>query len=243
MGSLCSKLFHDEPFPTNAGILQVVRLQERTTAGHGPSKIPHIPKRPTYPSRDAMGRIVIEDGMYRLRAGWPPAHVAVCSTPFKADFMFSMLLWKTDDINMYMKKHKMLAFCVIGSHNVMILRHTDYEKICEKYPKYYSDTPAATAVARLAAHPNASPNCLTEAQFNEVNMRLCSAYREFGVGALVMKEGKFYYHIIVPNEKEYANHKAMYDESEMALRMADDVRHAGSKRTRSGKKFDSCSNN
>ena len=242
MGSSSSKLFHNEPFPTNAGILQVVRIQERTTAGYGPSKLPHVPKRPTYPGRDAMGRIVIEDGMNRLRAGWPPSHVAVYSIP-QADFMFSILLRKTDQLNMYMKKYKMLAFCVIDSHSVLILRHTDYEKICEKYPKYYSDTPTATAVARLAAHPNASPNCLTEAQFNEVNMRLCNAYREFGVGALVMKEGKFYYHIIVPNEKEYANHKAMYDESEMALRMADDVRHAGSKRTRSGKKFDSCSNN
>lgn len=243
MSSHSSKLFHDEPFPTNAGILQVVRLQERTTAGYGPSKIPHIPKRPTFPGRDAMGRIVIEDGMNRLRAGRQPSHIAVCSTSLEADIILSMLLYSTNHLNMYMKKHKMLAFCVIGSHKVMILRDINYDKICKKYPKYYSDTPVATAVARLAAGPNANPNCLTEAQFNEVNMRLCNAYRAFGVGALVMKEGKFFYHIIVPNEKEYANHKAMYDESEMALRMADDVRHAGSKRTRSGKKFDSCSNN
>jgi hypothetical protein len=242
MGSYCSKLFYDEPFPTNAGVLQIVRLQERTTAGYGPSKIPHVSKRPTYPDRDAMGRIVIEDGMNRLRAGWPPLHVAVCSTPFKADFMFSTLLYQTDKLNIYMKKHKMLAFCIIGSHNVMILRDIEYDKICKKYPKYSGQTPT-TAVAKLAAGSNAGPNCLNEAQFKEVNMRLCNAYREFGVGALVMKEGKFYYHVIVPNEKEYFNHKAMYDESERALKMADDVRHAGSKRTRSGKKFDSGYNN
>jgi hypothetical protein len=189
-----------------------------------------------------MGRIVIEDGMNRLRAAWPLGHIAVCSTPLKSDLMFSMLLYNTEHLNAYMKKYKMLAFCVIGSHNVMILRNIDYKKVCEKYPKYSCDTPASV-VAHLAAGPNASPNRLTEAQFDEVNMRLGNAYREFGVGALVMKEGKFFYHVIVPNEKEYANHKAMYDESEMALRMADDVRHAGSKRTRSGKKFDSCYNN
>jgi hypothetical protein len=189
-----------------------------------------------------MGRIIIEDGMNRLRAGWPPSHVAVCSTPFKADFIFSMLLYQTDKLNIYMKKHKMLAFCIIGSHNVMILRDIDYDKICKKYPKYSGQTPT-TAVAKLAADSNSGPNCLNEAQFNEVNMRLCNAYREFGVGALVMKEGKFFYHVIVPNEKEYFNHKAMYDESENALRMADDVCHASSKRTRSGKKFDSGYNN
>lgn len=232
MGSSSSKLFHNEPFPTNAGILQVVRLHERPTAGYGPSKMPHVSKRPTHPGRDAMGRIVIEDGLGRLRAGWPQSHAAVCSFPISADFFLTSLLWDTDHLNTYMKKNKMLAFCVISSHEAVMLIDIAYEKVCEKQTK------AAVGFTAAIANLDANPNRLSEMQLQEVVMRLCNAYREFGVGALVMKEGKFFYRIIVPNVTEYTNHKAMYDERESKLRNAENARHVSTKRTRSGKNFD-----
>jgi len=245
MGSLSSKLFHDKPFPDNAGALHVMRPQERTTAAYGPSKMPHVQRRKTFPSRDAMGRIIIEDGMNRLYAGWPPSHVGIFITPMRADFIFSTLLYNTEDLNTYMKKHNMLAFCLISSHEVLMLIDIPYEKACEKQAnlvatgKKHAEHEGIKAMAHNLA---TGPNRLTETQLQKVVVRLCNAYREFGVGALIMHEDKFSYYVMVPNEKDYAIHKTMYDKSEMELRKNDNIRYTSSKRTRSGKQFDKYNN-
>jgi hypothetical protein len=234
MGSFFSTLFVDKPFPANAGAVQVNRLMARTTPAHGPSKMPHVMKSPSFPPRDAMGRTVVEDGTGRLRAGCAPGHVCLLRTPVSADFLFSMLQWNTQQLNKYMKERKMLAFCVVGSHDVLMLRDIAYEKACVQVAHAVDQDGTADMVASLTA----GPNRLSEAQFREVYMRLCASYKQYGVGALIMKEHGWAYDVMVPNEQEYEDNKALYDAREAALRITNDIRHAGSKRTRSGKKFD-----
>jgi hypothetical protein len=184
-----------------------------------------------------MGRIVIEDGIGRLRAGWLPFHVVLVRHFISADFSFSMLLRDTYKLNVFMKKYKMIAFCVISFHEVLMLCEGEYEKVCKKNPKYKSVNHTVDTT-ELSARLNAGPNRLNGAQLHEVISRMGYAYRKYGVGALVMHEDKFSYRIIVPNRTEYTNHKAAYDDSEKTLRIAYDINHIGSKRTRSGKKFD-----
>jgi hypothetical protein len=243
MGSDYSTLFHNKPFPVNTGDLQIVHLQERTTPAYGQSKIPHVEKYPSYP-RDAMGRIVIEDGIDRLHAGWLPLHVVVMRHFISAEIFFSILLRDTYKLNVFMKKYKMIAFCVISFHEVLVLCVGDYEKICKKNPKYKSPNHAIETTeyngieTALSARLDAGPNRLNGAQLHEVIMRMGYAYRKYGVGALVMHEDKFSYRIIVPNRTEYTNHKAAYDDKERTLRIGYDINHTSSKRTRSGKKFD-----
>jgi hypothetical protein len=180
-----------------------------------------------------MGRIVVEDGAGRLRVHWPDSHAGVCTSGVSADFLFSILLCNTDKLNDCMRKQKMLGFCIIDKNKVVMLYNVPYEKACNKNPELPADIQGAAATL-----PD-SENRLSEAQLQEVVGRLISAYIEYGVGALVLDgENGFFYQVMVPNEKDYANHKAAYDADEMMLRAAAAERHAGSKRTRSGKKFD-----
>lgn len=232
MGSDTSTLFHNKPFPVNSGDLQVVRTHERFTPAYGKSKIPHVQKYPKYP-RDAMGRIVIEDGLGRLLTSRPPCYVALLRPLMDAELFFSTIFLYTDKLNAFMKQTKMVALCVISSYEVIMLCDGNFNKACKNKKIANVDQNTASLATRL----NADPNRLNEAQLSEVIIRMRYAYRKYGVGALVMHENKFSYRIIVPNKTEYANHKAMYDNSERTIRIAYDINHIGTKRTRSGKKF------
>lgn len=242
MGCGYTKLFYNKPFPVSAGDLNIY-TQKRSKPAYGQSKIPHVSKVPT--CYDAMGRIVIEDGINRFRNRYPPMHIIVIDTFIPADFKFSMLLHDTDELNFVMKKYNMLAFCIISHSKVMMLCNGDYNKICEKKKntKYvikntkYADQYLSYEKTLVDKWLDIS-NCITAEQLNEIITRMSYAYRKYGVGALVMNEDKFSYHIIVPNETEYAKHKDTYDKRERDLKINYDVSHANSKRTRSGKNFD-----
>lgn len=232
MGNSLATLFHNTPFPANTGATQVVRKISRTTPAYGPSKMPHVQTPPTYPSRDAVGRTVVEDGTGRLRAGWPDTHAGVNSTKMNADFMFSMMLYRTEQLNDFIKNNKSLAFCIIDASVVVILYNVPHQKACAKNPG------ERNALKVVVENLPPSENRLSESQLQEVVMRLKHAYLDYGVGALIMEQDKFVYHVMVPNEKEYTLHKEAYDAREAALRVVSAARHAASKRTRSGKKFD-----
>jgi hypothetical protein len=179
-----------------------------------------------------MGRTVVEDGDGRLRAGWPKTHAGICSVAISADFMLSIMLYRTEKLNDFMKKQKMLAFCIIDESVVVILYNIPYVKVCEKYPDKCTD------LKQVSENLPLNENRLSEAQLQEVVRRLMHAYLEYGVGALIMEENNFSYQIMVPNTKEYLLHQEEYDAREQAVRVACDIRHAGSKRTRSGAGFD-----
>jgi hypothetical protein len=232
MGNSLATLFHNTPFPANTGATQVVRKISRTPPAYGPSKMPHKQTPKKNPPRDAMGRTVVEDGTGRLRAGWPQTHAGVCSVGMNADFLFSIMLYRTEKLNDFIKKQKSLAFCIIDAHMVVILYNVPYQEVCEKKPDKCND------LKGVAENLPPSENRLSESQLQEVVMRLKHAYLDYGVGALIMEEDKFVYQVMVPNEKEYTLHKEEYDAREAALKAACETRHAGSKRTRSGKKFD-----
>jgi hypothetical protein len=238
METLFPTLFRNKPFPANAGPVEVVRLMQRTTPAYGPSKMPHKMKRPTPPARDALGRTLVEDGTGRLRAGWPPSYVGVSRMPFFADVLCSIMLWKTDKLNEFMKKRKMLAFCVISPHEVVMLKDVAFEKACAKLAQSAGQTiEEYDGTDTLVASLFPGPHRINKAQFLEIVGRLVASYREYGVGALVLHEDKFVYHVMVPNEQEYAKHQADYDARETALRASCDARHAGSKRTRSSAQY------
>ena len=237
---LSKRLFHNKPFPVNAGPVQVKHMHGRITPAYGLSKVPHIPKEATHPGRDAMGRIIIEDGISRLRAGWPPMHVAHMTLHINADFFFSYNFVDTVKINTFMKNRQMLALCIVSSKKVMMLSNGSLEKALPKLAKGSGLTPAEYNDKRFAsfvASMTDGPDCLTKAQYDEVSSRMHTAYIEYGVGFLVMNGNEFIYYVIVPNETEYAKHKVVYDEREMLIKIANDEHHVGSKRTRSGKKF------
>ena len=143
-----------------------------------------------------------------------------------------------------MSDYKILAFCVISLYEVLVLRDTTYEKACEKQIKAGGKIPKDNdGITEAAAGLAPGPNRLTEKQLRELFIHLKHGYLDYGVGALIIGKKKLSYYIMVPNEKEYSNHKAAYDENETALRIADNIRHTGSKRTRSGKNFDGGHNN
>ncbi len=230
MGNPFSKLFKNVPFPVNSGPTQVLRTLERTKAAYGPSKMSHKQPRQPY-VRDAMGRIVVEDGIGLLRFHWPDSHAGVCTTPVPAGFAFSILLHNTDQLNECMRITKMLGFCIIDTKKVVMLYNVPYDKACKESPEKPHDFQGAASML-----PD-SENRLSKAQLQEVVGRLISSYIEYGVGALVMEEDRFLYRVMVPGEEDYAEHKAEYDAREILLRAAADERHAGSKRTRSEKCF------
>jgi hypothetical protein len=233
MGLTTSKLFHDKPFPANAGPTQAFRKIERNKPACGPSAMPHKQTPVHYPPLDAMGRVVVEDGTGRLRAGWPASFAGVCTTAFKADFIFDMMLWNTEKLNEYMIKNKMLAFCIIGEFKVVQLINVPYEEACSRLPQT-----AARTMADAAAMLPPGPNRLSESQLQEVVARLMAAYLEYGVGALIMEETGWKYQVMVPNEKEYLRHKDWYDAGEDLCRAQSDRAHKRTKATRSGKKYD-----
>jgi len=211
MGPLSSKLklFHNEPFPANAGPTQVVRKISRITRAGGPSAMPHEQPRPAYPPLDATGRIVVEDGDGRLRAGWPDSHMQFVSTLVQADFLFSIMLWNTDKLNEYMAQHQLLAFCVLDDFKVVQLVAKPFEQASKEYPEASSDMDGAVA--------SLQSDRFTTGQLQEVTTRLMHAYLDYGVGALIMEKERFVYQVMVPNAKEYALHKETYDAGEAAV--------------------------
>ena len=215
-------LFHNKPFPVNTGALEVV-LTERFTPAYGKSKIPHVQKYPKY-TRDAMGRIVIEDGLGRRSTNRPPYYVVLIEI---VELFLSMTLSNTDYLNTFMKNTNMLALCMISSQEAIMLCDGN----SKNFPKNANEL---KNYASLATKLKAGPNRLNESQLIEVIERMRYAYNKFGVGALVMHQNKFSYRVIVPNKIMYDNHKTMYDARENAY----DIRHFHSKRTRSGKNFD-----
>lgn len=235
MGSSSSKLYKNMPFPTNAGPTQVERNIERTKPAFGPSKMPHVETPNAMANamapRDAMGRIVVEDGTARLRAHWPATHAGVIGTPTDADFLLSIMLYNTSNLNTFIKKNKMLGFCIIDTHKAVMLYNVPYETAIEKRP----DVPHTMEEAAEAL-PD-SEHRLSEAQLQEVVARLVHAYRDYGIGALIMHQDRWVYQVMVPNSKDYLLHKVFYDSHQAAVAAVVDERHAGSKRTRSGARY------
>jgi len=231
MGPLSSKLklFHNEPFPANAGPTQVVRKISRISRAGGPSAMPHEQPRPAYPPLDATGRIVVEDGDGRLRAGWPDSHMQFVSTLVQADFLFSIMLWNTDKLNEYMARHQLLAFCVLDDFKVVQLVAKPFEQASKEYPGASSDMDGAVA--------SLQSDRFTTGQLQEVTTRLMHAYLDYGVGALIMDHDQFVYQVMVPGTKDYLQNKVLYDSMQEAVTVVNDERHAGSKRTRSGACF------
>ena len=204
---------------------------------YGPTEMPHIPKLPTYPNCDAMGRIIIEDGIDRLHAGWPPTRAIVCHTAFASDIAFNIVLQSTESLHEFMEKYEMLALCVISEKEVLILSEISYKKLSEKLSEDKIDT------TNTASHLLPGPNRLTQAQYDEVVMRLKHNYLDYGIGVMIIDENGFKYHIVVPNRKEYNNYKTEYDEKKRLFSIVNDKYHANAKRTRSGKKYNgSCKN-
>lgn len=231
MGNPSSKLYKNVPFPVNAGPTQVERKIERTKPAHGPSKMPHVETPKAIAPRDAMGRTVVEDGTARLRSHWPATSAGVIGTPMAADFMLGIMLHSTTNLNTFIKKNKMLAFCIIDTHKAVMLYDIPYKKACEKNPdKPHTMQGAAEALP-------ASEHRLSEAQLQEVVARLVHAYRDYGIGAMCMCEDRWVYQVMVPNSKDYLLHKVFYDCHQAAVAAVVEERHAGSKRTRSGKVF------
>jgi hypothetical protein len=59
---------------------------------------------------------------------------------------------------------------------------------------------------------------LSGEQLKELTNRLCSSYRQYGVGSLTTDAGGFTFQVLVPNAKEYALHQAAYDAGQAAKR-------------------------
>jgi hypothetical protein len=222
MGSSNSKLYKNAPFPTNAGQTQVDRKIDRTKPAFGPSKMPHVMTPRAIAPRDAMGRFVIEDGTARLRVTWPDTHAGIIGTPFKADFMLGIMLHSTEHLNTYLKKNKMLGFCIIGPKDVVMLFDIPYDVGCAARPEAFNGFEGAAAALPASDHR------LNEVQLQEVVARLKHAYLDYGVGALIMDHDKFVYQVMVPNTKDYHEHQVLYDAVEGALTAVAHERHAGS---------------
>jgi hypothetical protein len=232
MGSPNSKLYKNAPFPTNAGQTQVDRKIDRTKPAFGPSKMPHVMTPRAIAPRDPMGRFVVEDGTARLRVTWPDTHAGVIRTPLIADFMLGIMLHSTEHLNTYLKKNKMLAFCIISPKDVVMLFNIPYDVACAARPEATHDFEG------LAAALPASDHRLNEVQLQEVVARLVHGYLDYGVGALIMDHDKFVYQVMVPGTKDYLQNQVLYDSMQEAVTAVANERHAGSKRTRSGARFD-----
>ena len=177
----------------------------------GPCAMPHLPVFRAFPGRDAMGRICVADGLGRVYAGFPPIHVEAINTFVPADFLFGVVRNSAVALEARMAGG-MLAFCVLNEKSVMYVARGSLEEAC---------------AARAGFEPESDGNFpkfvetdsgLSLEQLTEINARLCSSYRQYGVGALTTDARGFTYQVLVPNAKDYALHQAAYDTEQAAKR-------------------------
>ena len=242
MGSDCSTQYFDPPFPDNSGSTKVVRSILRTEPLYGPSEMPYVPKA-INTVHDAIGRPIVEDGNNRLIAGSLLSRVFVHKVHINANIFIDIKLCLTKELNNMMQNLEMEALYVLDDHNVMIFSSNPSRKFIEK-------SVASIGIATTIASLDASPNRLTESQLKELAERMIDSFNKHGVGALVKNEKGFNYRILVPNVPEYEKYKEHYDEIEIKIKkdkndkidkerkIADNFRHARTKSTRSGKKYD-----
>jgi hypothetical protein len=242
MGSDCTKLYFDTPFPYNSESTHVVRKVERIDPLHGPSVMPYVSKT-TNTVLDAIGRPIIEDGINRLITSSLLSRILVHKVPINTNLLIGRALYYTKNLNEMMINLEMEAFCVLDYHHVLIFSSNPSRKFIE-------NSVASVGIATTIASLDDSLNRPTVAQLNDVVMRMTSSFHKYGVGALVKDAEGFNFHILVPNVPEYEKYKEKYDEIESKIKkdeddkiekerkIADNFRHASTKRTRSGKKYD-----
>lgn len=196
-------LVSNDPFPVNAGPTVVCRTigSASPLPSSGPCALPHVTGRPELPVRDAFGRICVQDGQCRLQAAWPPTHVTMSSCRISASFVFGVM---RDSARILQTRAKdgMLAFCVLNETKVMCVMRGSFEEARATFPGKTSDRFSMAEATEIG---------LSQAQLHEVLCRLCSCYRNHGIGALMINARGFTYQVLVPNEQEYALHKDDYD--------------------------------
>lgn len=242
MGSDCSTLYSAPPFPDNSGSTKVVRSIVRSDPLYGPSEMPYVSKA-TNTVNDAIGRPIVEDGNNRLIAGSLLSRVFVNKVNINANIFIDIKLCLTKELNNMMQNLEMEALCVLDDHNVMIFSSNPSRKFIEK-------SVASIGIATTIASLDTSSNRITEAQLKELADRMIDSFNKHGVGVLVKNEKGFNYRILAPNVPEYEKYKEHYDEIETKIKkdkndkiekerkIADNFHHAGTKCTRSGKKYD-----
>lgn len=197
-------LVSDDPFPVHAGPTVVCRTlgSHSPLPSSGPCALPHVTGRPEIPARDAVGRICVQDGQGRLQAAWPPNYVTMNSCrSMSAPFVFGVVRDSAKILGTRVKDG-MLAFCVLNETKVMCVMRGSFEEARVALPGKTKDA-FSTADANDVG--------LSKAQLQEVLVRLCSCYRNHGIGCLMINARGFTYQVLVPNEDEYALHKGDYD--------------------------------
>jgi hypothetical protein len=174
--------------------------------------MPHLPVFPAFPGRDAMGRICVADGLGRVYAGRPEYHVEAIKTSIPADFLFGLVRKSAVALEKKMVGG-MLAFCVLNEQSVMYVARGSLEEAVAAHPNY--ETEPDGDFPKFVE----TDSGLSVEQLTEVNARLCSCYRQYGVGSLTTDASGFKYQVLVPNAQEYALHQAAYD-AEQAAKLA-----------------------
>jgi hypothetical protein len=211
MTSIFMPKISDAPFPVNCGATQVCRTIGCVSAlpTSGPCAMPHLPVFPAFPGRDAVGRICVADGLGRVYAGFPEIHVQANKTLMPADFLFGVV--RNSAVALAERiEGGMLAFCVLNEQSVMYVARGLLEEASTAYPGIVASSEFPKSVETFTG--------LSGEQLKELTNRLCSSYRQYGVGSLTTDAGGFTFQVLVPNAKEYALHQAAYDAEQAAKR-------------------------
>ena len=244
MGSNDSKLCYNHiPFLDNGSPTQIERKIYRCDPLYGPSLMPYKVKDFC---RDVIGRPIVVDGIGffgRFNRNSILSRVFIHNVSINTNLSIGKVLWNTDVLNEVMCNLDFEALWAIDSHNVAIFTRNPSHEFAKRSITTIGIEDTITSL-------DDGPNRPTEAQLIEGLERMEDSFNKYGVGALIKYEEGFKYRIIVPNEQEYMKFQAKYDEIETNLKKtkydkiekerkkADDLRHAKTKRTRSGKIFD-----
>jgi hypothetical protein len=165
--------------------------------------MPHVPVLAPLPGRDAMGRTCVQDGLGRLEVLFPESYIT-CGRLLGGGVAEVMLGVICMDAGLLEKQVQsgVVAFCVLKQDRVMQLHRGSFEGSRPAYASIASDTFQASQV---------EVSGLSLEQLKEVRGRLFTSYKQYGVGVLVKNAGGFTYYVLVPNDDDYALHKAVYD--------------------------------
>ena len=244
MGSNDSKLCYNHiPFLDNGSPTQIERKIDRCDPLYGPSLMPYKVKDFC---RDAIGRPIVVDGIGcfgRFSRNSILSRVFIHNVSINTNYSIGRVLWYTDVLNEVMCNLDFEALWAIDSHNVAIYTHNPSHEFAKR-------SITTIGIEETIASLDDGPNRPTEDQLIEGIERMEDSFNKYGVGALIKYEEGFKYRILVPNEHEYMKFQEKYDEIETNLKKAkynriekkrkatDDLHHAKTKCTRSGKNFD-----
>ena len=244
MGSNDSKLCYNHiPFLDNGSPTQIERKIDRCDPLYGPSLMPYKVKDFC---RDAIGRPIVVDGIGcfgRFSRNSILSRVFIHNVSINTNLSIGRVLWYTDVLNEMMCNLDFEALWAIDSHNVAIYTHNPSHEFAKR-------SITTIGIEETIASLDDGPNRPTEDQLIEGIERMEDSFNKYGVGALIKYEEGFKYRILVPNEHEYMKFQEKYDEIETNLKKAkynriekkrkaaDDLHHAKTKCTRSGKNFD-----